>query len=68
MCHQILAEVEIALCNEGLGMAFAARAGLNTQEAFDAGQNSDGWSWVTPTASRICWKVMKESILHCLTA
>lgn len=44
MCHQILAEVEIALSNEG--MAFAARAGLNTQEAFDAVQNSDGWSWI----------------------
>lgn len=27
-------------------MAFAARAGLNTREVFDAVQNSDGWSWI----------------------
>ncbi|CAI0641592.1 unnamed protein product [Colletotrichum noveboracense] len=44
MCHQIPAEVQIALCNEI--MAFAARSGLNTREVFDAIQNSDGWSWI----------------------
>lgn len=44
MCHQVPAEVQIALSNEV--MAFAAKAGLNTQEAFDAVQASDGWSWI----------------------
>lgn len=51
MCHRILAEVKITLCNEGLGLAFPARACVMTQEAFDAVQNSDGWSWVS--ANRI---------------
>lgn len=44
MCHQIPPEVQIALSNEV--MAFAAKAGLNTQATFDAVQASDGWSWV----------------------
>ncbi|KAK2590618.1 hypothetical protein QQS21_011701 [Conoideocrella luteorostrata] len=44
MCHQIPAEVQIALTNEV--MAFAAKAGLNTQETFDAVQASDGYSWI----------------------
>lgn len=44
MCHQVLPEIEIALANEA--MALAARAGLNTQEVFDAIQASDGWSWI----------------------
>lgn len=44
MCHQVLPEVEIALANEA--MALAARAGLNTQEVYDAVQGSDGWSWI----------------------
>lgn len=51
MCHRILAEVKITLCNEGLGLAFPARPCVMTQEAFDAVQNSDGWSWVS--ANRI---------------
>lgn len=44
MCHQVPPEVQIALSNEV--MAFAAKAGLNTQATFDAVQASDGWSWV----------------------
>ncbi|CAM1501032.1 Fc.00g101940.m01.CDS01 [Cosmosporella sp. VM-42] len=44
MCHQVLPEVEIALANEV--MALAARAGLNTQEVYEAVQKSDGWSWI----------------------
>lgn len=44
MCHQVLPEVEIALAAEA--MALAARAGLNTQEVFDAVQASGGSSWI----------------------
>ncbi|KAF2095714.1 hypothetical protein NA57DRAFT_59696 [Rhizodiscina lignyota] len=44
MCHQVSAEVAIGLAPEV--MALAARAGLNTQEVFDAVQASDGASWV----------------------
>lgn len=42
MCHQVVPEIEIALAAEA--MALAARAGLNTQEAFDAVQSSEGSS------------------------
>jgi 3-hydroxyisobutyrate dehydrogenase-like beta-hydroxyacid dehydrogenase len=44
MCHQVLPEVDIALAAEA--MALPARAGLNTQEVFDAVQASDGASWI----------------------
>lgn len=44
MCHQALPEVHIALAAEVF--ALAARAGLNTQEVFDAVQASDGASWI----------------------
>lgn len=44
MCHQVLPEVHIALAAEVF--ALAARAGLNTQQVFDAVQASDGASWI----------------------
>lgn len=44
MCHQVLPEADIALAAEA--MALAARAGLNTQEVFEAVQRSDGASWI----------------------
>jgi hypothetical protein len=44
MCHQVLPEIDIALCAEA--MALAARAGFNTKEVYDAVQASDGSSWI----------------------
>lgn len=44
MCHQVLPEVDIALCAEAF--ALSARAGLNTQKVFDAIQSSPGSSWI----------------------
>ena len=44
MCHQVLPEIDIALCAEA--MALAARAGLNAREVFDAVQTSNGSSWI----------------------
>ena len=43
-CHQVLPEIDIALCAEA--MAFAARAGLDTREVLHAVQTSDGRSWI----------------------
>jgi 3-hydroxyisobutyrate dehydrogenase len=44
MCHQVLPEIDIALCAEA--MAFAARAGLDTKEVFHAVQAGGGRSWI----------------------
>jgi len=44
LIHQILAGVNIAMASEAMGLA--AKAGLNTKEAFEELRNGEGSSWM----------------------
>ena len=74
MCHQVLPEIDIALCAEA--MAFAARAGLNTDDVLQEVQASDGQSWIVgdrvkyavedgKTARSVIPNSLKDSVRIC---